>query len=130
MTEPLSFRQVRLAPLQLLFLDFQSLSSELPINPGRQQSQPEDDKGGSGNSGGAQCGDAYGTRHVRRRTGGGETGGGHAGVMQDGDGGTNHDGSAYLFPAGPCFLISEVKGDPKGGERNQNREHDGQDDEK
>src|ERR1700731_486567 len=91
MTEPLSFRQVRLAPLQLLFLDFQSLSSELPINPGRQQSQPEDDKGGGGNSGSAKWGDAYGMRQVRRRAGGRETGGGHAGVMHDGDGGTHHD---------------------------------------
>src|SRR5690349_10657709 len=32
MTEPLRFRQVRLALLQLLFLYFQGLSSESPIN--------------------------------------------------------------------------------------------------
>src|SRR5260370_8083924 len=78
MTEPLSFRQVRLASLQLLFLYFQGPGSESPIDPGRQQSQPEDDKGDGGNSGGAKRGDAYGVRQVRRHAGGGETGGGHA----------------------------------------------------
>src|SRR5712664_2497812 len=53
--EPLRFRQVRLASLQLLFLQFQGLDSESPIHPGRHQSQPEDDKGDGGNSGGAKC---------------------------------------------------------------------------
>jgi len=48
--EPLRFRQVRLASLQLLFLQFQFLGSESPIQPGRQQSQPEDDPGDGGNS--------------------------------------------------------------------------------
>src|SRR5207245_4323492 len=70
MTEPLSFSQVRLASLQLLFLQFQGLDSESPIHPGRQQSQPEDDKGDGGNSGGAKCGDAYGVRQVRWHAGG------------------------------------------------------------
>jgi hypothetical protein len=40
--EPLRFRQVRLASLQLLFLQFQGLGSKSPIHPGRQQSQPEE----------------------------------------------------------------------------------------
>src|ERR1700751_1184440 len=66
MREPLRLRQVRLASLQLLFLEFQGLGSESPIHPGRQQSQPEDDKGNGGNSGGAKGRDAYGARHVRR----------------------------------------------------------------
>jgi len=91
MTEPLSFSQVRLASLQLLFLQFQGLDSESPIHPGRQQSQPQDDKGDGGNSGGAKCGDAYGMRQVRWHAGGRETGGGHAGVMHDGDRSTHHD---------------------------------------
>ncbi len=91
--EPLRFRQVRLASLQFRFLQFQGLSNESPIRPGRQQSQPEDDKGGGGNSGGAKYGDAYGLRQVCRHTRGRETGGGHAGVMHDGDGSTHHDGS-------------------------------------
>src|ERR1700676_4020151 len=56
--EPLRLRQVRLASPQLLFLQFQGLGSESPIHPGCQQSQPEDDKGDGGNSGGAECGDA------------------------------------------------------------------------
>src|SRR5438067_6377678 len=73
MTEPLSFSQVRLASLQLLFLQFQGLDSESPIHPGRQQSQPQDDKGAGGNSGGAKCGDAYGMRQVRWHAGGRET---------------------------------------------------------
>src|ERR1700719_4509394 len=60
--EPLRLRQVRLASLQFLFLQFQGLGSESPIHPGRQQGQPEDDKGDGGNSGGAKCGDAYGVR--------------------------------------------------------------------
>src|SRR5467141_498907 len=111
MREPLRFRQVRLASLQLLFLYFQGPGSESPIHQGRQQSQPEDDKGGGGNSGGTKCGDAYGMRQVRRHAGGRETGGGHAGVMHDGDRGTHHDGSSQLFPA-PRFLTSEVKGYP------------------
>ena len=93
MCEPLRFRQVRLALLQLLFLYFQGPGSESPINPGRQQSQPEYDKGDGSNSGGAECGDAYGMKRVRRHGGGGETGGGHAGVMHDGDRSTHHDGS-------------------------------------
>src|SRR5713226_6818320 len=70
--EPLRFRQVSLALLQLFFLYFQGLGSESPINQGRQQSQPEDDKGGGGNSAGAKRGDAYGTRQVRRHAGGSE----------------------------------------------------------
>src|SRR2546425_1521091 len=78
----------------LFFLYFQGPGSESPINQGRQQSQAEDDKGGGGNSGGAKCGGAYGMRQVRRHAGGRETGGGHAGVMHDGDRGTHHDGSA------------------------------------
>src|SRR5260370_762903 len=74
--EPLRFRQVRLASLQLLFLQFQRLVSESPIHPERQQSQPEDEKGDGGNSGGAECGDAYGVRQVRRHARGRETAGG------------------------------------------------------
>src|SRR6202035_6124417 len=54
--EPLRLRQVRLASLQLLFLQFQGLDSESPIHPGRQQSQPEDDEGDDSDSGGAKCG--------------------------------------------------------------------------
>src|SRR3981189_2414330 len=54
--EPLRFRQVRLASLQLLFLQFQGLGSESPIHSRRQQSQPEHDEGDGGNSGGANCG--------------------------------------------------------------------------
>jgi len=42
--EPLRLRQVRLASLQLLFLQFQGLGSESPIHRGRQRGQPEDDK--------------------------------------------------------------------------------------
>src|SRR3984893_16765717 len=91
--EPLRLRQVRLASLQFLFLQFQGLGSESPIYPGRQQGQPEDDKGDGANSGGAKCGDAYGLRQVRWRAGGRETCGGHAGVMHDGDRSTHHDGS-------------------------------------
>src|ERR1700756_4519811 len=48
--EPLRLRQVRLASLQLLFLQFQGLGSESPVHPGRQHSQPEDDKRNGGNS--------------------------------------------------------------------------------
>jgi len=48
--EPLRFRQIRLALLQLLFLYFQGPGSESLIDPGRQQSQPEYDKGDGGNS--------------------------------------------------------------------------------
>src|SRR6202051_4381153 len=91
--EPLRLRQVRLTSLQLLFLQFQGLGSESPIDPGRQQSQPEDDKRDGGNSGGAKCGDAYGVRQVRRQARGHETGRGHAGVMHDGDRSTHHHGS-------------------------------------
>src|ERR1700731_1438544 len=40
--EPLRLRQVRLAALQLLFLQFQGLGGESPIHPRRQQSKPED----------------------------------------------------------------------------------------
>src|ERR1700731_2654301 len=112
MTEPLRFRQVRLALLQLLLLYFQGPGSESPIDPGRQKNQSEDDKGDGSNSGDAKRGDAYGLRQVRRRAGGGETGGGHAGVMHNGDRGTQHDGSGQLFPADPRFVISEVKGNP------------------
>src|ERR1700692_3373065 len=43
--EPLCLRQVRLASLQLLFLQFQGLGSESTIHPGRQQSQTEDHAG-------------------------------------------------------------------------------------
>src|SRR6266849_1454355 len=64
MREPLRFRQVRLALLQLLFLQFQGLRSESPIHPGRQQSQPEDHKGDGGNSAAAKRGDAYGIWQV------------------------------------------------------------------
>src|SRR6202045_3431664 len=71
--ESLRLRQVRLASLQLLFLQFQGLGSESPIPPGRQQSQPEDDKGDDGNSGGAECGDAYSVSQVRRHVRGRET---------------------------------------------------------
>src|SRR5260370_32202981 len=92
--EPLRFRQIRLALLQLLFLYFQGLDSESPINKGRQQSQPEDGKGDGDNSGGPKCGDAYGMRQVRRHVKRSETGGGHACVMHDRDGGTHHDGSS------------------------------------
>src|SRR5260370_5495383 len=60
--EPLRLRQVRLASLQLVFLQCQGLGSESPIHPGRQQGQPEDDKGDGGNAGGAKRGDAYGVR--------------------------------------------------------------------
>src|SRR5580692_4201627 len=60
--EPLRLRQVRLASLQLLFLQFQGLGCESPIHPGRQQGQSEDDNGDGGNSGGAKYGDAYGVR--------------------------------------------------------------------
>src|SRR5882672_5165430 len=91
--EPLRFLQVRLASLQLLFLQFQGPGSESPIHPGRQQSQPEDDKGDGGNSGGAKCRDAYGVRQVRLYTGARETGGDHAGVMHDRDRSTHHAGS-------------------------------------
>src|ERR1700724_2701050 len=110
--EPLRLRQVRLTSLQLLFLQFQGLGSESPIHPGCQQSQPEDDQGGRDNSSGAECGDAYGTRQIRWHAGGREMGGGHAGVMHDGDRGTHHDGAGYLSPAGRRFFISEVKGNP------------------
>src|SRR5229473_8560390 len=55
--EPLRLRQVRLASLQLLFLQFQGLGSESPIHRRRQQGQPEDDKGRGGYSGRAKCGD-------------------------------------------------------------------------
>src|SRR3984893_16455258 len=112
MTEPLSFRQVRLASLQLLFLQFQCLGSESPIQPGRQQSQPEDDPGDGGDSDGAKRGDADGVRQVRWRAGGRETGGGHASVMHDGNGGTHQDSSGCLSPVDPLFLISKVKGNP------------------
>src|SRR5216684_8347107 len=91
--ESLRLRQVRLTSLQPLFLQFQGLGSESPIHPGRQQSQPEDDKGGGDNSGGAECGDVYGVRQVRRHARGRETGGGHAGVMHDWDRSTHHGGS-------------------------------------
>ena len=57
-------------------------------------------------------------------------GGGHSSVMHDGDRRAHHDGAGYLSPAGRRFFISEVKGDPKRGEGNQNGEHDGQEDEK
>src|ERR1700688_4516849 len=70
--EPLRLRQVRLASLQLLFLQFQGPGRESPIHPGRQYSQPEDDKGDGGNSGSAKCGDAYGARQVRRHARGRE----------------------------------------------------------
>src|ERR1700691_221699 len=60
--EPLRLGQVRLASLQLLFLQFQGLGSESPIHPGRQHGQPENDKGDDGNPGGAKYGDAYGVR--------------------------------------------------------------------
>src|SRR5260370_37367051 len=93
MREPLRFRQARLALLQLLFLYSQGLGSEPPVNPGRQQSHPEDDKGDNGNSTSAQYGDAYGMRQVRRHPGGSEIGGGHAGVMHHWNGGSHHDGS-------------------------------------
>src|ERR1700687_5362940 len=109
MTEPLSFRQVRLASLQLLFLQFQCLGSESPIQPGRQKSQPEDDPGDSGNSDGAKRGDADGVRQVRWHDGGGETSGGHAGVMHDGNGGTHQDSSGSPSPVDPLFLISKMK---------------------
>src|SRR4029077_956440 len=92
--EPLRLRQVRLASLQLLFLQFQGLGSESPIHRGRQQSQPEDDKGNSDNSGNAECGDTYGVRQVGRHPEGRETGGGHAGVMHDRDRSTHHGGSS------------------------------------
>src|SRR5439155_13927361 len=83
--EPLRLRQIRLASLQLLFLQFQGLGSESPIRRGRQQSQPEDEKGNSDNSGNAECGDTYGVRQVGWHAEGRETGGGHAGVMHDRD---------------------------------------------
>src|SRR6202140_131984 len=91
--EPLRLRQVRLTSLQLLFLQFQGVGRESPIHPGRQYSQPEDDKRDGGNSGGAKCGDAYGVRQVRRHARGRETGGGHAGIMHYGDRSTHHNGS-------------------------------------
>src|SRR5260370_155264 len=91
--EPLRFRQIRLALLQLLFLYFQGPGSESLIDPGRQQSQSEYDKGDGGNSEGAECGDAYGMQRFRRHAGGREPGSGHAGVMHDGDCSTHHDGS-------------------------------------
>src|SRR5258708_40370532 len=50
MREPLRFRQVRLASLQLRSLQFQGLGSESPIHPGCQQGQPEDHTGGAANS--------------------------------------------------------------------------------
>src|ERR1700758_5730359 len=56
--EPLRLRQVRLASLQLFFLQFQGPGSESPIRRRRQQGQPEDDKRDGNNSGGAKCGDA------------------------------------------------------------------------
>src|SRR6267142_2510531 len=110
--EPLRFRQVRLASLQLLFLQFQFLGSESPIQPGRQQSQPEDDPGDGGNSDSAKRGDADGARQVRWHAGGRETGGGHAGVMHDGNGGTHQDSSCGLSPVDPLPVISKVKGNP------------------
>src|SRR6266851_9595407 len=67
--EPLRLRQIRLALLQLLFLQFQYLGSESPIHRGRQQYQSEDDEGGGGNSGGAEGGDVYGVRQVRWHAG-------------------------------------------------------------
>src|SRR5205823_13729299 len=94
MTAPMRFSQVRLASLQLLFLQFRGLDSESSIHPGRQQRQAQDDKGDGGNSGGAKCGGAYGMRQVRWHGGGRETGGGHAGVMHDGDRSTHHDSAA------------------------------------
>ncbi len=128
--QPLRFRQVGLASLQLLFLQFQGLSGESPIHRGRQQRQAEDDKGDAGNSGSAKCGDAYSVRQVHRHARVCETGGRHAGVVHDRDRDTHHDGSGQLFRADPRFLIPEVKRNPKRGERNQNGEHDGQHDEK
>src|SRR4030081_2618382 len=91
--EPLRLRQVRLAALQLFFLQFQCLGSESPIHRGRQQNQSEDDKRGGGNSGGAKRGDAYGVRQVRWHAGGRETGGSHAGGVHDGDRSSHDDGS-------------------------------------
>src|SRR5580692_1341414 len=125
MTEPLSFRQVGLASPQPLFLPFQTLGRGSPLHSRRQQSQPEDDKGDGSNSGGTECGDAYGVSQVRRNASGRKTRGGHAGVVHDGDRSTHYEGSSQLSPADPRFLISEVKGNPQCGERDQNREDDG-----
>src|SRR5258708_27712152 len=93
MREPLRFRQITLALLELLFLQLQGLGRESPIHPGRQQSQPEDDKGDGDNSGRAKGGDAYAFGRVRGHVGELETGGGHVGVMHDRDGGAHHEGS-------------------------------------
>ena len=49
-------------------------------------------------------------RQVQWHAGGGETGGGHAGVMHDGNRRAHDDGSGYLFPADPRLLIAELKG--------------------
>ncbi len=111
-TEPLRFRQVSLASLQLLLLQFQGLGGESPIHRGRQQSQPEDDQGSRDNSSGAERGDAYGPGQVRGHAGGRKMGGGHASVMHDGDRRAHHDGASYLLPADRHFFITEVKGDP------------------
>ncbi len=93
MREALRLRQITLALPQLLFLQFQGLSGESPIHPGRQQSQPDDHKGDRGNSSRAQRGDAYCIREVRRHAGGREIGSGHASVMHDRDRGAHHYGS-------------------------------------
>ncbi len=111
-TEPLRFRQVCLASLQLRFLEFQGLGDESPIHRGRQQSQPEDEQGGRDNSSGAECGDAYGTRQVHWHAGGRKMGGGHASVMHDGNRRAHYNGARYLSPAGRRFFISQVKGNP------------------
>src|SRR6267142_2029898 len=110
--EPLRLRQIRLASLQLRFLEFQGLGGESPIHRGRQQSQPEDEQGGRDNSSGAECGDAYGTRQVHWHAGGRKMGGGHASVMHDGNRRAHYNGARYLSPAGRRFFISQVKGDP------------------
>src|SRR5260221_6772094 len=99
--EPLRFRQIRLALLQLLFLYFQGTCSASLIDPGRQQSQPEYDKGDGGNSGSAERGDSYGMKAVRRLAGGAETGSGHGGVKHDGEFSRHRRAPGQLLPPPP-----------------------------
>jgi hypothetical protein len=64
----LRFRQIGLALLQLLPLQLQGLSGESPVCPGHYQGEAEHDQGGTGNSNGAEGGDAYGMGKIHWQT--------------------------------------------------------------
>ena len=49
-------------------------------------------------------------RQVSWHAGGRETGGGHAGVMHDGNRSAHDGGAGQLFPADSGLLIAELKG--------------------